>query len=343
MIDGPELLEAVKTRIEISIKELLEQKHLYQNININLEDIKEEISKVIGIRHPVLSDIGRFPKQETLNFNAQQPLVAIVNNIVTSCWRFGYKAPLDIEEVIGKELDEVVKNDNKVINIPLPDINIVCRKCKNEPLPHNPGYKGQQKFLANADYEPNNLKEVSQLNSKNIFKGPEFIERYISPNMVQIFFFPYQCQRCKGEPVIFMVRRQGLKLQLVGRSHFEEVVIPVFFPSEESHYYKNAVIAHNTGNPLAGILYLRTFIEQYMRRINNQEGVKITGDELGKEYAKRLPNDFPNRFKGLKKIYDELSVPLHEGKEDYEQFKISKNDILKHFDALRLFPISASN
>jgi len=125
----------------------------------------------------------------------------------------------------------------------------------------------------------------------------------------------------------------------VGRNHIEDIEIPKYLPKNESKYYRDAVIAYNTGNILAGLFYLRTLIEQYMRRITNNTDKKITGEDLADEYAKLLDDEFPKKFKTLKKIYEELCVPLHGAQDDSEQFEKSNQDILKHFDALRLFPL----
>jgi hypothetical protein len=39
----------------------------------------------------------------------------------------------------------------------------------------------------------------------------------IGPDQNQCFLFEYQCQKCKEEFVRFLIRRDGLKIQLTGR------------------------------------------------------------------------------------------------------------------------------
>jgi len=163
-------------------------------------------------------------------------------------------------------------------------------------------------------------------------------------HIFQTFFFPFQCQNCKGEPLVFMVRRVNLKIILVGRNHFEEAQIPKYLSKPESKFFRDSIVAYNTGNILAGLFYLRTFIEQYMRRVTQKYDVKISGEELGDEYARILADDFPaHRYKSLKKVYEELSVPLHNAEDSTEQYEISKSDIFNHFDQLRLIPLKSRN
>ena len=160
-------------------------------------------------------------------------------------------------------------------------------------------------------------------------------------DIVQLFFFPYQCQSCRGEPLILVVRREGIKLQLVGRSQFEKIKVPRHIPKEENKYYSDAKIAYNTGRILAGLFYLRTMIEQYMRRVLDNY-TRVTGEELAEQYAKLLDEEFPKRFKTLRKIYEELSAKIHDAQNDEGQFLQSLFDINTHFEQLKLIPLAKS-
>jgi len=162
---------------------------------------------------------------------------------------------------------------------------------------------------------------------------------------IEIFALPYQCQSCKCEPLFFLVRREGLKLMLVGRSQFQEVAVPDFIPKDHRKFYRNAVIANQTSFTLAAALYLRTMIEQYFYKTIPGTEIKAikgnpTGDELAELYAKTLPKNFPSSFPSLKKAYVDLSKIIHSGKEDDEtkkSFEVIRNAVDSHFKAIQLF------
>ncbi|MHB8789479.1 MAG: hypothetical protein ACYDBT_06320 [Desulfobulbaceae bacterium] len=158
----------------------------------------------------------------------------------------------------------------------------------------------------------------------------------------QTFIFPYHCQSCKKEPLVFLVHREGIKLTLTGRNHFETVQIPKTIPKEEAVYVSDAIAAYNTGNILAGLFLLRTSIEQYMRRLLATTGKK-RGDELADEYARLLDDEFPKRYPSLKVIYDELSASIHAADSNASQFEKSHKDIEKHFELLKHLPLKAES
>jgi len=293
-----------EVKVISGIKELLEQKHLYQNLTIQIEDLSNEVGDF---------PLKRSPGPEKMRDIAiHADLKKSFNKIITESWCF-------VTETGPRAIDPAPN----IKWYTLPTIEIICHFCKGHRRPHNSGYKGQSKLFSGVTH---------------------YYQNGNSESFNQTFFFPYQCQSCKKEPVIFMVRRTGLKLQLVGRNHIEYIDIPKFIPREESKYYSDAIVAYNAGKVLAGLFYLRTFIEQYMRRITNNSDIKMTGEELGDAYAKLLADDFPTELhKSLKKVYEELSVPLHNAEDNTEQFEISKKDILDHCDQLRLIPLKSPN
>ena len=200
----------------------------------------------------------------------------------------------------------------------LPTISVHCKHCDAVLPPHNSGFRGQ---TTNSDA----VNWVTEKSGKKVIQ--------------QTFTFPYQCQDCKGEPLVFLVRREGLKLTLVGRNQFESPIIPKTLPTNESCYFGEAVVAFNTGSVLAGLFLFRTFIEQYMRRVVGTRD-KISGDDLADRYAQLLAEDFPKqRCPSLKSIYDELSACLHQADANEEQFTKSRTDIEKHFALLEHFPL----
>ncbi len=210
-----------------------------------------------------------------------------------------------------------INNDSlkyKSLDIQLPDIKVVCDVCNDTVQPHNP-------------VQVNGLEDglAAELESQR-----------------QIFFFSYLCQSCKRESVIYIVRRGGKRLTIVGRSRFESVPIPKAMEKlPEARFYRHAVIAFNTGRTLASLFYLRTLIEQYFRRVLAvDENKKVSGEDLAKNYRKLLDPEFPMKFDTLGNTYDSLSDALHAACDDEELYTSARADIEKHFELLVHFPIS---
>jgi hypothetical protein len=85
---------------------------------------------------------------------------------------------------------------------------------------------------------------------------PQFISR-------QYFTFGYECQKCSGAPVRYLVHRQGDVMTNVGRHPFEKVVVPPQIPRSGEKHFSAALIAFQTGQFLPAIFMLRVFIEQF--------------------------------------------------------------------------------
>jgi hypothetical protein len=169
----------------------------------------------------------------------------------------------------------------------------------------------------------------------------EGIQRPSLPATFQLFFFVYLCQVCppaQAVPEGFMVRRNGWDLFLEGRSPMERVPVESFIPKEEREFFRDALIARNSGKTLAGLFYLRTFVEQFARRKVNQSG-RLSGDELMSKYADTIPMPQRDQMPSLRELYEKLSEALHSAKEDSSLFEEAKTEIERHFDFRRLFRI----
>ncbi len=157
------------------------------------------------------------------------------------------------------------------------------------------------------------------------------------------FYLGYQCQQCKGRPILFLVSRESLKLRLAGRYPLEVLPTPKVLPKSVSKYYSNAVIAHHAGQlTLTGLFLLRVFIDQFWRTIPAVKELitlqpKATGDEQGDAYQSKLPQDFNSRFPSLKDIYGKLSAALHIADENAALFNDSCAKIEKHFEARAVY------
>jgi hypothetical protein len=217
------------------------------------------------------------------------------------------KIPWIIENCEARGLDPELMT----VGFSLPSINTYCDICKSRP-PYNP-------IIGLSCVVADKKNQVSQW-----------------------YDLAYECQQCKGTPVRFLVRRDGLRLQLCGRDPIEAVPVPNFLPKAQSKFYSNAQIAHHAGQTLAAIFLLRTFIEQFWRSLREVRAVlqvqpKATGDEQGAAYQTTLPDEFKGRFPSLPDIYGKLSAAMHQADANAGLFEDSCQKVEEHFDVRRLY------
>jgi hypothetical protein len=316
------LMNFIGQAIASAVRELLETKHLYQSVDIPeksfddfIRNSTEECRKEIARAEPGISSgrpgyIAQVHEEQLRNRK---------DSILNSPWDFDAETYMRTGR--GAQPARISENFPSITS---PSVRISCgsKKCKGTVQPHNSGYIGAH----------------PEINSYTLNRDT---------SIVQIYSFPYQCQNCKEEPLVFLVKRDGLKLTLVGRSQFPDVLVPDFIPKEQRKFFRNAVIVNQANFVLAAAMYLRTLIEQHFYQVIPKAEIEVIkkkgsprGDELAELYAKTLPKGFPSDFPSLRKAYDDLSEVLHRGNEDDEaskKFITVKTDIEKHFDALRVF------
>jgi hypothetical protein len=155
---------------------------------------------------------------------------------------------------------------------------------------------------------------------------------------LQVFLFSYLCQSCKTFPEAFLVRREHNRLVLSGRAPIEHVDIPSAIPKHVRRFYSDAVTAHQSGQTLAGLLLLRTLVEQWCRLTSSHPSVQSVA--LIDEYLASLPEDFKIRFPSIRELYSDLSAAIHSAAGSSDFFDSVKDRIVAHFEARRLFTLS---
>jgi len=155
---------------------------------------------------------------------------------------------------------------------------------------------------------------------------------------VQLFAMVYRCFACKNSHTAFLVRREGPRLILEGRSPLESIEVPRHIPKQERILFENALIAYNAGKTLAALFYLRAFIEKFARRQTNAQG-RVTGDQLMSDYSGVLPPKLRDFMPSMSEAYADLSACLHEFRDDPSVFEAVRIRIEKHFDLRRVHEI----
>jgi hypothetical protein len=167
------------------------------------------------------------------------------------------------------------------------------------------------------------------------------VELNFSMTGLQLFFIAYQCEHCHGAPAGLLIRRDGWRFSLDGRSPMEEIQLPPYIPKKEGHLFRDAMIARFAGKQLAAVFYLRTLIEQFARRQTGMRG-RETGDEIMAAYSAILPNDQRDQMPSLREWYGKLSAPIHTADEIAAEtlFDFAREEIERHFDIRRVFKIA---
>lgn len=288
--------------LEDGFKELLERKHLYQSIRIQPPEnniLKREITEVFSGSIP--------PPDPHLDLSSE------FFNSTFSNVEWEIKNPNKINtggyDLCGQKVEEMEFS----VHFTPQSVKLFCAKCNRT--------------------EPYNFGEGNDLLYD--FRDPTMFTYNVNE---QAFSLAYQCQSCKSTPEIFLVHRNKLKLTLSGRVPMETVEVPTFLPKNFKKFFSDAIIAYNSGQTLAGIFLLRTFIEQVVRgQSTNPDSRDI--EQLFTDYKNSLPGDFNKHFPSLKIIYDKLSEDLHGATGSIETFSKGKEDIEKHFEAKKIFDI----
>jgi hypothetical protein len=187
--------------------------------------------------------------------------------------------------------------------------------------------------------------QCDRVEAFNSISSQEFTGRSVqerdgntTSDAIQVFVLSFLCQSCKGVPEVFLIRRQGLKLTLCGRAPMEIAKVPRVIPKLVQRYYSGALVAHQSGQTLAGLFLLRTLIEQWAR---SQVGTPAPrrADELMDKYMGMLPDNFKDRFPSMRSLYDDISADLHDGVGSSDLFDSALDKITEHFDARRLYKL----
>jgi len=163
----------------------------------------------------------------------------------------------------------------------------------------------------------------------------------LNQETVQVFVAAFLCQSCKSVPEVFIVRRVGSKLTICGRAPIETVNVPKVIPKMLRQYYSNSIVAHQSGQTLAGNFLLRTLIEQWAQK-HVTTACSRQADEILELYMENLPADFKNRFPSIRALYGDLSRDIHLARGDSELFERARMIITEHFEARRLFKLPES-
>jgi hypothetical protein len=278
--------------ITLTLKLLLETKHLYQSIanSFNSDMLKAFVS----------SNVERLQTEKVETF---------LSKLYSGAWH-AWGTPREGEGPFYGSTTDTAK-----LAFSIPDVKLFCHVCERvEPF--------------------NYLYGQDELETHSVYPCPTLTDK--RPN-TQIFVFSFLCQSCKIIPEVFLVRRESGKLTLCGRSPIEHVEQPHFIPKAVARFYSDAVVAHQSGQTLAGVFLFRVLIEQWVRFQVKEKDVKV--DQALDKYVNDLPKDFKERFPTFRPISEQLSNDIHNAIGSVELFEKARQQIIRHFDARRLLKL----
>ena len=299
-------------QVHLSLRNLFERKHLYQSERIEVPGFESAYPLLINPSSKdsspkgVMMPVGSSYQYKTLSEDQMKQLQWLWPKVQNIGLTF------ELQKTPSQPLCVVI-DDNK-LSVALPIVSRHCPVCENI-SPHHPGFFGADTCGAGTSIRP--------------VPGKPSIE---------VFLFPYQCQQCRKEPLVFSVRRDGVKFQLTGRSLFVMDPIPSFVPKPVRNFYSESLVASSAGKPLAGCLYLRLVVEHHMRTFVKMPE-KSSGEDLSDAYARVLHPEFPRSRASLRVVYSDLSEVIHTGREDAVVFERCLYTIHEHFRTLEILPV----
>jgi len=214
-------------------------------------------------------------------------------------------------------------------------------RADHRPRLHNEGPPGIKFETPHLKLFCSACKRVEAFNSicseDSASRGHSRIPDGTPTGVVQVFALSFQCQSCKGAPEVFLVRRHKLKLTQSGRAPMEHIEVPAAIPTSLGKWFRGAIVAHQSGQTLAGVFLLRTLIEQWVKQATEQPDLQA--DKAIDAYMDLLPPDFKGRFLSLRAQYSDLSDDIHCAIGSADLFDSAKSVITEHFKARRLFKL----
>lgn len=296
--------------IESAFKTLLEEKHLYQSVRID----PGEVARAAAL------ELGNVPEEDDgLSESGPERVTSLtlaLAEFAESRWICAQSTEYRAFYRGGSY--------SKAWPFTIPTVRLFCQPCRRR--------------------EPFNVVKADDYLYEGLEKPPTMSidELALLPRRPadQAFVVSVLCQGCQAIAEVLLIRRFAAKQRLVlsGRTPMAAVELPAYVKGPEEKFYEGAIVAFRTGRTLAAAFYLRTFIEQFARRVAGVEG-RLSGDEIMEAYASKIPQEQRSAMPSLREWYARLSDDLHAARGDELLFATALDSINKHFDIRRAFEL----
>ena len=272
-----------------AVLELLQRKHLYQSVTVDLSDTKQRTAST--------SQGSKSSYDQGLR------------DATTALW-------VPVEPQLPGVPTTQPNSARDPVYIVFPTVKMFCRGCDG--------------------VEAHNLVHVTEVVSELAART----SRPYFPPTLQNFVVGYLCQGCKTSPEFFMIRREELRLTVVGRSPIEHIAVPAIVPKQHRKHFSGAIVAFQSGQILPALFMMRTFIEQFAA--SQVQDSTLRADAVLDAYMAALPEPVRAHFPSLREIYGRLSEAIHAAREDAVLFTVVNAQIVEHLDARRLYKVSTA-
>jgi len=288
----------------LSLVELMTEKGIYQNINLNYASaLRFGIDKILKKENEFSYDDLAYE----FNHRPWQPISKGLGS------DFSHKLPGGGS---GKPL--FTKDEDLDLCFHIPEIITYCNECKKD-----------TSHLSMASSGRNFIESIECIQDN-------FIEQY--------FVFHYKCGLCRKTIINFLITRYKNKITLCGRSERLNFDIDKIIPKKFRQIVCDALSAANESDVFAGFYHLRTFIEHFVKDILKIEiESQIRGDELIDNYNKEVGSKIVGRTPSFTTIYSDLSKYMHSRTGDKKDFDSQLEKIIDHLRAKDLFDKYSKN
>lgn len=299
----------INNAIESAFKTLLEEKHLYQSVSIDLRENARAVASEVG---SIRDEDGGSAESEP------ERLASLTRALV----EFAESRWICAQSTEHRAFYHRGDPFFRAWPFTIPNVRLFCQPCRRR--------------------EPFNVVKADDYLYEGLEKPPTLSidELALLPRRPsdQVFAVSLLCQGCQAIAEVLLVRRFAAKQRLVlsGRTPMAAVELPSYVQGPEATFYEGAIVAFRTGRALAAVFYLRTFIEQFARRVASIEG-RFSGDEIMEAYASTIPPELRSAIPSLREWYGKLSDDLHAARGDEALFAKAMDSINKHFDIRRAF------
>lgn len=154
----------------------------------------------------------------------------------------------------------------------------------------------------------------------------------------QAYTLDYRCSDCRAEVVSFLLLRNGLKFQMVGRTEPFRPKLEKIWPKEIIQIIQDAITAQAENDLPAAYYHLRTGIEFFIKNhLGKHSAEKIEGAELCEQYNRTLDKDLLSRFPSFAELYEKLSRGIHTREVNAADFEKYVKSFADHLKAKKLF------
>jgi hypothetical protein len=298
-------LQEFKDAFSTALQKLLEEKHLYQAVLVDLS----------LTRPPAARGQGRGAQDSFLmgnsRFAAKQEDPGETLDLVNALWYPEGCAAPDSGNSQAQSSEPAKAAGQSFV---LPPVRLKCADC-------------QERTTFRAD-----LPRCTYVPGKD---APD----------EQSLLLSYECQACGNKRLTFLVTRKGARMQLSGRDSIEMLPVPPGVPKAVAKYFAEAQAAHSAGQALAALYLLREFVVQFWRLLPELKDALAAnqgrdGREIAEIYAAQLPIDFRTQYPSLSNCHQSLCEAIDAAETPSDVFQVCSSDILEHIDGRRFRRLS---